>query len=87
MVHSDGIWKKKWNYNLEIDTNFENKGVNWSILSLFDTMFWLAEKCLKAVKLNGAFWRFLRPMLNDFQGMGVRPLPLEPLVHKYFIYS
>ena len=31
-----------------------------------DTMFWPAEKRLKAVKLNGAFWRGLRPMLDHF---------------------
>jgi len=26
----------------------------------FYTIFWLAEKMLKAMKLNGAFWRFLK---------------------------
>ena len=31
-----------------------------------DTIFWLAEKKMKGMKLNGAFWRFLRLMVDDF---------------------
>jgi len=34
-------------------------------MTRFDTIFWLAEKIWKAMKLNGAFWRFLRLMLDD----------------------
>jgi len=33
------------------------------------TIFWHAEKFLKAMKLNGAFWRFLRLMLDDIKGI------------------
>ena len=69
--------------------NFENKDVDWRILTLFETIFWKyreyfenkegklcilslfdtmgrpAAKILKYVKLNGAFWRFWRHMLDD----------------------
>ena len=60
MLFEPIIWKS--------ENIFENKGGKWCILSLFDTMFWPAEKILIAVKLNGAFWRFLRPMLDDSPG-------------------
>ena len=39
--------------------HFENKDDKWCILPLFDTIFWLEEDILKAIKLNGAFWRVL----------------------------
>ena len=44
----------------------ENKDNKWCLLLLFDTIFWSAGKLLKAVRLNGAFWHFLRPLFNDF---------------------
>ena len=37
----------------------------WYDTFLYD-IFWLAEKILKAMKLNGAFWRFLRFMVDYF---------------------
>ena len=62
---------------------FENKVGKWCILSLIDTMFWPTEKMLKAEKLNGAYWPFLRPVLDYLWGGGrarcTHP-PLEPLV-------
>ena len=70
--------------------NFENKEGKKCILPLFDTMFWPAMKMLKAMKLNGAFWHFCKPMLNDFWGglPRLRP-PLNPLVrsaHTTLVY-
>ena len=44
----------------EFREHFVNKDGKWCVLLLFDTMFWAAAKILKAVKLNGASWRFLR---------------------------
>jgi len=35
-------------------------------LALLGTISWPAENILIAMKLNGAFWRVLRPMLYDF---------------------
>ena len=46
---------------------FEYKDNKWCILSLFNTIFWPAENVLKAMKLNGAFWRFLSPMLSGIR--------------------
>jgi len=37
---------------------FGTVGKRWRV----DTIFWLAEKTLKAMKLNGAFWL----MVDDF---------------------
>ena len=62
MVHADSIW----NNILKFSEHFENNESKWCILSLFYTIFWNAEKKLKAKKLNCAFWRFLRPMLDEF---------------------
>jgi len=62
MVHSDAIW-----YDiLTCREIFESNESKWCILTLVETLFWPAEKVLKAIKLNGAFCGFLRPMLDDF---------------------
>ena len=54
-----GTVVKSWKY--------ENKDAYARNMTRFDTIYWLAEKILKAImKLNGAFWRFLRLMLDDF---------------------
>ena len=44
----------------------ENKDAHACNMTSFDTVLRLAEKKLKAMELNGAFWRFLRVMLGDF---------------------
>ena len=36
----------------------ENKDAYACNMTRFNTIFWLAEQILKAMKLNGAFWRF-----------------------------
>ena len=59
------FWRYLKRYFENSDTNFEHKDDKWCILPLFGTMVWPAKKMLKAVKLNGAIWRFLRPMLDD----------------------
>ena len=70
MVHSVAIW-----YDVLTSREiFDNKGGKWCILSLFDTMFWPPEKILKTRAVNGAFWRVLRPKVDDFGGA------LDPLV-------
>ena len=61
MVHSDAIW----NDILELERKCENKDDKWCIMLQFDTI-WPTETILKAMNLNGALWRFLRPMLGDF---------------------
>ena len=44
----------------------ENKDAYACNMTRFDTIFWLPEKILKAMKLNGAFWRFYdRRLLGD----------------------
>jgi len=55
MLHSDAI-----RYDiLTCRENFKSNESIKCILMLFDTIFWLAEKVLKAMKLNCAFWRYL----------------------------
>ena len=44
----------------------ENKDAYACNTTSFYTICWLAEIILKAMKLNGSFWRFLRLMLDDF---------------------
>ena len=62
-----GVWSRPRARNPGF---IENKDGDWCIRMLFETIIWPAEKILKAVKVNGAFWRFLRPMLDDFWGRG-----------------
>ena len=45
-------------YDLELYETYENKDAYACNVTRFDTIFWLAEKILKAMKLNGAFLRF-----------------------------
>jgi len=35
-------------------------------MTRFYTIFWLVEKKLKAMKLNGTLWRFLRLIIDDY---------------------
>ena len=81
----DGIWndlklqKNYWNNKACIlavfetiwnrRKKYENKDPNACKVTRFDAIFWLAEQILKAMKLNGAFWRFLRLMLEHFYGI------------------
>ena len=44
----------------------ENKDAYACNMTRFDTIFWLTDNNLKAMKLNGAFWRFYdRRLLRD----------------------
>jgi len=59
-VHSDAIW-----YDMSTSRgSFESNVSKWCILTLFDPIFWLATKYLKTKQLYGAFWHFLKSMLD-----------------------
>ena len=55
-----GTVGKRWKH--------ENKDAYTCNMTRFYTIFWLADKILKTMKLNGAFWRFLRLSLTTFRG-------------------
>jgi len=65
-MHCAGIWNdlELFENNVSkacIITVFEtiwNKDAYACNMTRFDTIFWLAENILKAMKLNGAIWRF-----------------------------
>ena len=44
----------------------------WCILTLFDTIFWPAEKVLKAMKLNGAFCGFFTMPSRSYDSVSGR---------------
>ena len=59
----------------------ENKDAYACNVTRFDTIFWLADNILKAVKRNGAYWRFYaRWLLGD-------PIVLPNHHHTPFIVS
>ena len=57
------FWRYLKRY-FELESKFENNDDNWYIMPLFDTIFWLAEKMLKAMNLSVALWRNLIRYLN-----------------------
>ena len=63
LAHSDAIWNDFFFWYSE---KFENKAVKWCILPTFETS-WCCylQNILKAVKLNGAFWRFFNTKVGN----------------------
>ena len=73
-IFENNVSKTVWHYLKRFGTaeniwkiwKHQNKDAYACNMPRFDTIFWLAEKTLKAMKLNGAFWRFCaRRLLGD----------------------